>query len=255
MSGSFPILLLHGQPGAGGDWDAVRRALPPELDVLAPDRPGWDGRSRALGIAQNADAAAALLAERGIERAVVAGHSLGGTIAAQLAISHPDRVAALVLVAPAANRGSLQLLDRLLALPGLGDAATVAMLSATGAVLGLSGVRTRAARELALGEPYLARRGRTLRSPAGWRGFAIEQRALVAEVAGLEAALGRITAPTTIVAGRDDRMIPSEATRLLARQIPGARLIELEHVGHLLPQLAAEALAGLLAQAACDEAQ
>jgi pimeloyl-ACP methyl ester carboxylesterase len=50
-------------------------------------------------------------------------------------------------------------------------------------------------------------------------------------------------------------MIPSEATRLLARQIPGARLIELEHVGHLLPQLAAEALAGLLAQAACDEVQ
>src|SRR5205807_6643224 len=95
-----PVLLLHGQPGSASDWNRVRAAIGGRAETIAIDRPGWDGDSSPLDLAGNAHAALEAIARAGAARAVVVGHSFGGAVAAWLAASEPERVRALVLVAP-----------------------------------------------------------------------------------------------------------------------------------------------------------
>ena len=82
-------LLLHGQPGGAADWDGVLAALRGRTTAMAIDRPGWDGHTRAQDLAGNARAALAALDARGVERAVVVGHSLGAAIAACISANGP----------------------------------------------------------------------------------------------------------------------------------------------------------------------
>ena len=232
MSGERPVLLLHGQPGGACDWEPVAGVLGRRAIVF--DRPGWDGRSKPTDLPGNARAALATLDRLGIDCATVAGHSLGGAVAAWIAADHPDRVEALVLAAPAANVDALYALDRWLAAPVAGYAASAASLAGLGAALATGPVRRRIARELAVEDRYLrAASGRLLR-PSAWRAFATEQRALVRDLPALEHRLAQISAPTTIVAGAADRLVPPAAVRTLVGQIAGAELVVLEHAGHLL---------------------
>jgi pimeloyl-ACP methyl ester carboxylesterase len=69
---------------------------------------------------------------------------------------------------------------------------------------------------------------------------------LVAELPKLEQRLGEIGAPTTIVCGSADRVVPRAAARALAAQISGSQLVELKNAGHLLPQRHAGRLATLI---------
>jgi pimeloyl-ACP methyl ester carboxylesterase len=243
-----PVLLLHGQPGSARDWDRVVSALDGHAQAIALDRPGWDG-GPPRDLAGNGRAALAALDARGLERAVVAGHSLGGTIATWLAVHHPDRVAALVLAAPAANLASVEPIDRWLAAPVIGDVAGAVSLSALGLALTAAPLRRRIAGGSGLEARYLADAGRSLLAPRAWRAFAAEQRALLRELPGLEAGLSDISAPTTILIGATDRIVSRRSAVQLARQIPGARMSVIERAGHLLPQRHAERIAEAIAQA------
>jgi len=227
-----PVLLLHGQPGAARDWDRVRAAIGSPPETIAIDRPGWDGGSAPSDLEGNARAALDALDAAGAERAVVVGHSFGGAVAAWLAATHEQRVRALVLAAPSANAASLQWLDRILA--------------GSGVALAARPLRARVARDLGLEEGYLRSAGRTLVAPRAWRAFFLEQRLLVRHLPGLEARLHTISAPTTVVIGTADRIVPPASARRLAEQIPGARLVELERANHLLPQQRAERLAEII---------
>lgn len=99
------VLFVHGTPGT---WEAFRGYLSdPELAararLIAVDRPGFgrSGRGRAVPSLESQSAAlAAVLEAAGSPPAVVVGHSLGGPIAARLAVDRPELVAGLVLVAP-----------------------------------------------------------------------------------------------------------------------------------------------------------
>src|SRR5436305_10189633 len=104
---SHPVLLLHGQPGRAQDWDAVRSAVAGRAHCVAINRPGWDRETRPVDLAANAEAALTALDAAGLKQVTVVGHSLGGAVAAWLAAEHPERVGALVLAAPSANRASL----------------------------------------------------------------------------------------------------------------------------------------------------
>jgi pimeloyl-ACP methyl ester carboxylesterase len=241
-----PILLLHGQPGAAEDWERVRVAIGNRARTIAIDRPGWDGDSAPADLAGNASAALAALDAHGVRRARVVGHSFGGAVAAWLAAFHAERVASLVLVAPAANVASLYRLDYWLATPLAGYLASVATLGGLGAALSASPLRRWLAGRLALDDRYLLAASRRLLAPTAWRAYAAEQQALVQDLPALEQALGSISAPTTIVAGSDDHVVPIEAEHKLAGQIPDAELIMLEHAGHMLLQQQAERLAELI---------
>lgn len=98
-----PLVLLHGFGGTAKAWDEVIARLPDDIRVLAADLPGHgaslnaDGRG---GAGRMAKAILAALDARGVERFHIAGHSMGGAVAALIALRAPDRVLSLTLVAP-----------------------------------------------------------------------------------------------------------------------------------------------------------
>jgi pimeloyl-ACP methyl ester carboxylesterase len=240
------VLLLHGQPGGAYDWDPVVAALGGRADTIVFDRPGWDGESAPTDLEGNAVAALEALDARGAARATVVGHSLGGAVAAWLAIRHPERVEALVLVAPAANTASLDRLDRVLALRVAGDVGSAALLSGLGVVLATSALRRRVAEGLALDERFLRASARKLLSPGAWRAFVAEQRVLFRDLPVLESRLAEVAAPTTIVAGSEDRVVSLDAARRLETQIPDAHVVVVDGGRHLLPQSHAHEIGGLI---------
>jgi len=96
-----PVLLLHGYGGDLGNWlfnlDALAEAAP----VIALDLPGHgqsDAKLPGTSLADLAGFVAAFLDRLGVERVHAVGHSMGGAIAAQLALDHPRRVASLSLI-------------------------------------------------------------------------------------------------------------------------------------------------------------
>jgi pimeloyl-ACP methyl ester carboxylesterase len=238
------VLLVHGQPGAGVDWSPLRELLERELEVLAPDRPGWgDNRAGPVGLAANADALAVVLASSiSGRRRVVVGHSLGGGIALEVALRHPALVGALVLVASVGVPEALTGFDRVLAVPVLGSGLVQAGVGAIrGSVAALShlarGERTASAVRRIEGLPAVrAVRGDGVRPLVGRarRSFLVEQKALVAETPSLARRLHLLRVPVVVVSGSNDRVVPLGAARELAGRIPGAELVVLAGT-HLLP--------------------
>lgn len=94
------VLAVHGVTASHRSWNTVAAAAP-DLDILAPDLRGR-GRSSSLpgpaGLHQHADDLARLLDRAGLDRVVVAGHSMGALASVVFADDHPDRVERLVLV-------------------------------------------------------------------------------------------------------------------------------------------------------------
>jgi pimeloyl-ACP methyl ester carboxylesterase len=99
------VLFVHGSPGAWNDFAHVMAddELAARAKLVAVDRLGWGGSAMgglAPTMAEQAHALAQFLRERPADRpVVVVGHSLGGPVAARLAMDAPDLVDALVLVA------------------------------------------------------------------------------------------------------------------------------------------------------------
>jgi len=103
-AGEKTVVLLHGFGGDLDNWLFNVGPLAAVADVVALDLPGHGESDIKLpGITVEALAAfvSAFLDRLGIERCHLAGHSLGAAVAAQLALEHPERVAGLVLIAPA----------------------------------------------------------------------------------------------------------------------------------------------------------
>ena len=94
------LVMLHGFLGGGGYWLPQLGAFGSAFDVIAPDLPGFacsadepledtiEGLARAV---------VAVIDALGVERFCMLGHSMGGMIAQQIALDHPDRVHKLVL--------------------------------------------------------------------------------------------------------------------------------------------------------------
>src|SRR5258707_3853047 len=95
----YNLVLLHGQPGTGADWQHVIAMLPEHISAVALDRPGH-GSSRQAGGGLDVNAAAVIeeLDARGIDLAVLVGHSYGGGVALSVPARAPDRVQAAVLL-------------------------------------------------------------------------------------------------------------------------------------------------------------
>ncbi|MHB8689797.1 MAG: alpha/beta fold hydrolase [Solirubrobacteraceae bacterium] len=245
------VLLLHGQPGSAADWTAVTAVLHGASRPLAIDRPGWGASGTPAGdLAANAAAALAALDEAGVEGASIVGHSFGATVAAWLAAHHPQRVKSLVLVAPAANEAALLAIDRWLALPIAGYLTSTPLFAGVGATLAAMPARRLIGGWTGLEDELLSEFGRALRKPSVWSAFAHEQQVLVADLPALERRLGEITAPTTILIGEHDQVVPPNSARQLAKQIPGAHLVTIERAGHLLPFNRPALLAELISRAA-----
>lgn len=196
-----PVVFLHGLDGSWRWWRPTLRALAPRYRCYALDFVGF-ARWREAGRVPLARAPTFVLAwldALGLDWAHVAAHSLGGYTALALAAAHPERVGRLALVAPAA-------------LPvRLGETLRPRLIPATVAprflpILARDSLRT--------GPPRLLRTLREL---------------LAAEPLPLEA----VRAPTLILWGARDPLLPPAHGRELARRLPGARLRLLPDAGHV----------------------
>ena len=97
-----PVVLVHGLSGSGRWWRRNVAALARQFRVFVVDLVGF-GRSRGpFVLAEAADVLAVWMGRLGLARAHVVGHSMGGYIAAALAVEAPERVGRLVLVDAAA---------------------------------------------------------------------------------------------------------------------------------------------------------
>jgi pimeloyl-ACP methyl ester carboxylesterase len=96
-----PIVFLHGWPDSGFSFNRVLRLLPERLRAFAPDQRGFGDSSRPESGYSIDDMGADVIAffdAVGITRVTLVGHSYGSFVARQVAIAHPERIAALVLI-------------------------------------------------------------------------------------------------------------------------------------------------------------
>ncbi|HLX89602.1 MAG TPA: alpha/beta hydrolase, partial [Acidimicrobiales bacterium] len=190
-----PVLLVHGQPGVGADWDLVADRLARDHRVLVPDRPGYGASTpEPLGMAENSELLAELLVAKGSAPATVVGHSYGGGVSVLLAHRHPELVRGLVLVGSVGNEASVNGFDHVLALPVLGEVLSALGLMTVGRVLprlrpfanllpDTAATRLRAS----LPDPRYAA-GVSRQGLRVYRAFVAEQRSLIAEVGDVERA-------------------------------------------------------------------
>jgi 3-oxoadipate enol-lactonase len=99
------VVLIHGHPFNRRMWAPQLAALSDDLRLLAPDLPGYGSSppmSPKITMRELADAVLGLLDAVGIARATIVGLSMGGLVAMELALAHPERVDGLVLAATTA---------------------------------------------------------------------------------------------------------------------------------------------------------
>jgi pimeloyl-ACP methyl ester carboxylesterase len=122
--GGLPIILIHGFGSSSFSWRGNLKPLAAAgFDVYAPDMrgfglsdKGWEG---SMSSEAQAERVAAFMDALQIDRAVLVGNSMGGTIIAQVALRQPDRVRALIFVDPAVygSSGSRSLIGALVQVP------------------------------------------------------------------------------------------------------------------------------------------
>jgi len=223
--GAPPVLLLHGLGSAGGDWLFQLEALAGAgYRALAPDLRGF-GRSSAppkVTVKAMADDMALFLRKVEAVPAHVVGISMGGAVALQLALDHPEAVRKLVLVntfarlKPRSLNEALYLLARTVIAVFLSPQKQAAMVAKR--------IFPRPEQE-SLRKKLYQRIINT--NPCAYRAaMASLRRFNVVE------RLGELKMPTLVVTGSEDTTIPPEAQEELVRNIPGARQVLIEGGGH-----------------------
>jgi len=196
--------------------------------VICPDNRGCGRTSAPDGawtVERMADDAAALLDHLGVEAAHVAGHSMGGEIAQELALNHPARVRSLMLLSTGARSSArLRSIVETAARMPLHAPAEVCSRAFLPWLFTEEFFETPGAVDAAL--------ARTLNNPhpPTLEGLAGQSAAI-----GLFDASGRVGSirrPTLVLAGVDDILTPLACSRDLARRIPGAELVVLDPGAH-----------------------
>ena len=223
-----PVLLVMGLGVSSSAWDLLPQRLG-KFRVITFDNRGSGKSSRGRRFVSRihdlADDAAAVLDAAGVQRAAVFGISMGGMIALELTLRHPERVSRLALGATFAGwlrskKASPRLLFDLLALH-IGEVD-----------------EERLGRFVVSTEWHTANPGRALawlKSAGSMPLGSVIGQLLGVALHSTDRRLARITAPTLVLTGSGDRLIPPENSRRLARAIPGARLVELQGAGHAFP--------------------
>jgi pimeloyl-ACP methyl ester carboxylesterase len=223
----FPVLLIAGIPAVASDWEQLARPLAESGHrVVAYDNRGSGTSTVTPGpytTALLASDAVALLDHLEIERADVFGMSMGGMIAQELAIAAPGRVRRLVLGCTHAGVAH--------AAPQPRETGRAFALETDDWALRMRTLAPHAfARDVdpALLDRFTAKKSSDVQDPEGYR-------AQIQAVLGHDSAerLGSISAPTLVLTGDDDRVIPAASSELLAARIPGAELRVIPGAGHL----------------------
>jgi pimeloyl-ACP methyl ester carboxylesterase len=251
-----PLVLVHGFAASGRDWDDWAARLSSHRRIVVLDLPGHGLTRTPPGYAASSDGFVRVV--DGVATAlalppfVIAGNSMGGGVAWRYALAHPDRVKGLVLVDAAgwarpsgAAPGAVRLMGVL-----RNPVGRVLIADSDVTPIAKRGLKAAMVDEARV-TPALVRRFTDLLRAPGHRAIllGIDQGA-----PATPERLAAIRAPTLVMVGREDRLIPAADGQRFADAIPGAELIVYPGVGHLpmqqIPDRSAADLERWLAQKA-----
>jgi pimeloyl-ACP methyl ester carboxylesterase len=230
-----PLLLVHGLLVSHLEWLPVIEQLAGSFRCIAPDLPGF-GKSDKPGERHFpytreafADTLRELLRALGVERAHVVGHSLGGAVALTFAADHAASVDRLALIDTAVYEFRLPVKGRIPLVPVLGPLVFKRL-------YGRSMFRAYFEDDVFNGHDGvdLARVDQYYEDFDSKEGREAAYAALVntLDVTSLLPRIPRVKAPTLVIWGDEDRLVPVGLGHRLAREIPNARLSIVERSGH-----------------------
>ncbi len=233
------VVLLHGFASSLQTWDAWAEGLQKTHRVVRLDWPG-SGLSppdpaNDYTEARSLQLLLALLDELGVQRASWVGHSMGGRIAWTFAARHPERSERLVLVAPDGFASFGMAYGQAMAVP----ASWGLMRHVLPRALLRMNLQAAYAQPQNLSDALTRRYHDLLRAPGARQALLTRlQQTVLQEPLPL---LRQIRAPTLLVWGEADAMIPVAHAQDYLRAIEGSRLLALPQVGHLPQEEAASA--------------
>jgi pimeloyl-ACP methyl ester carboxylesterase len=214
-----PLLLLHAAGCSAAEWYANLKELGKTFHIYALDTPGDAGKSAMSRMPVSIDdynlTLSQILDSLGLKETHLMGHSIGGFIAAGFAMSHPERVSNLILLAPAATHSKMRWYVRL--------------------GLHLSG------------KPGKGPRARTILKMQAYKGFDLDPGFVdlmeaVRDYSMVEMIfpyvypteeLGAITTPTHLIIGTEEVVCrPNKSTKLAKKKIPGISVHVIQDAGH-----------------------
>lgn len=224
------LLLVMGMGFSSRAWAGLPDRLAERFRVITFDNRGTGRSTRGPGsfrIRDLAADAAAVLDAAGASNALVFGISMGGMVALELALRHPEKVNALVLGCTFAGwLGSRK------PSPGALRDLLVANVS-------FRGMKARSLARLLVSPDYYRSRPdefaawlKTVEYGGPWLG-ALQSRAIALH--HTDPRLSEIRVPTLVLTGDQDQLVPPENSRRLVRRIPGAELVEITGAGHCFP--------------------
>jgi pimeloyl-ACP methyl ester carboxylesterase len=246
-----PLLLIAGLGYDRWMWHKMVPLLAEHFQVITFDNRGVGGSDAPKGpYTANllAGDSAALLAELGIEKTAVAGHSMGGFVAQSLSLNYPHLVDKLILSATnfgGPNHIRITQEALLVLMDSRGD--PIERLRRGIAVSTAAGYAEKAADFI---EEWIAYRAANPIAPAAYEAQLAIGLGLMSEEAAFENKLHQVKAPTLILFGREDKVVPPENAALFAEKITNSRIEILPGAGHFYPfeapQSAAEAVTRFL---------
>ena len=216
------VILLHGLGGTKEHWDATFPVLASKYRVYAIDQLGFGRSDKPLieyTIATWVDFLQGFMQSQNIPRATVVGNSMGGWIALDFAATHPEMVDKLVLVDASGLAGRIPV-------DILAPSSIAAWKTLLASVFYDKKIVTDDAARQAFTDRLRNNDGYTIeRALAGFARPQFEDERLKS-----------IHAPTLVVWGRNDGLVPVEDANKFGRGIPGARVVVIEQCGHV-PQI------------------
>jgi len=241
-----PVVLIH---GASSNLEAMRQPLGEMLAkhhrVILIDRPGhgWSTRARLKDStpAIQGRMIDAALAKLGVESAVLVVHSWAGALGARMALDYPHRVAGLVMLAPVTYPwpGGVGWYNEVVTTPLIGPLLAYTITLPLGYLLVEPGARGVFLPQVMPDRYVEDTATRLLLRPREFLANARDLVTLKAAVTEQAPRYSDIRAPTVVITGEADKTVSTNIhSRPFAQAVPGAKLIVLPDVGHMVQNAA-----------------
>ncbi len=237
-----PLVLISGLGYPLWQWHLMVPYLEKHFQVITPDNRGVGQSDKPAGpytASMLAKDTVGLLDALGIDKAMVMGHSMGGFVAQAMALEYPERISKLILAST--NFGGprhVPVTPEAMAI--LSDVKSDPLTRLRNGII-VSTAPGFAERQPELIQKWLEWRAANPLDMAGYQAQMGIGLALMPEAAAFENKLPNVAAPTLIIFGAHDKVVPPANADLLAAKLPDAKIVILPEAGHFFPLESPEA--------------